>query len=76
MKLHEIVKQYIDETEAYDRTVCTGPIVENAIMPANHHERHLITKNAKEMFYVKSKLAKEHNYTVEEFFMELRRQGG
>ncbi|NNA36948.1 hypothetical protein HBO97_20745 [Pseudomonas lundensis] len=45
-RLFAAAEQYIAETEAYDRTVCTGPIKQGAIMPANSHERGLVNRNA------------------------------
>jgi len=45
-KLHELATRYHTECEAYDRTVCTGPVLEDGIMPANPHEMALINRNA------------------------------
>lgn len=45
-RLRELAREYHDRTEAYDRTVCTGPILRNGIMPATDRERSLITQNA------------------------------
>ncbi|SOD25205.1 hypothetical protein SAMN05518800_1792 [Variovorax sp. YR752] len=44
--LEGLVKQYIERCEAYDRTVCTGPIGIDGILPATARERGLITRNA------------------------------
>ncbi|MGY2155772.1 hypothetical protein [Pseudomonas tolaasii] len=44
--LSAAAEQYVAGTEAYDRTVCTGPLVRGAIMPANSHERGLANRNA------------------------------
>ena len=49
-KLHELAKRYHAETEAYDQTVCTGPIVNGGIMPATSYERGLINRNARQAF--------------------------
>ena len=49
-KLHELAKRYHDETEAYDRTVCTGPIVRGSIMPVYPRETVLINRNAQRVF--------------------------
>lgn len=45
-RLSAATEQYIAETEAYDRTVCTGPIFKGSIMPTNSHERGLANRNA------------------------------
>ncbi|WP_350614643.1 hypothetical protein [Pseudomonas sp. HY7a-MNA-CIBAN-0227] len=45
-RLSAAAEQYIAETEAYDRTVCTGPIKHGAIMPASSHEFVLVNRNA------------------------------
>lgn len=45
-KIHELAKRYHEETEAFDRTVCTGPIINGAIMPMNPSEFALVLKNS------------------------------
>ncbi len=45
-KLIALAEEYIRSTEAYDKTVCSGPIVNGSIMPANAKEARMITKNA------------------------------
>lgn len=45
--LYDLAKEYDERCEAYDRTVCTGPIgPEGGILPATVHERGLISLNA------------------------------
>ncbi|HEV3436895.1 MAG TPA: hypothetical protein VG122_06030 [Gemmata sp.] len=45
--LWDLAKEYHERTEAYDRTVCTGPIGrDGGIMPANGRESGLINRNA------------------------------
>lgn len=48
LKLAELAARYCDTTEAYDRTVCSGPIVEGAIQPATDRERALIARFARQ----------------------------
>jgi hypothetical protein len=48
-KLHELAKRYHDETEAFDRTVCTGPIIEGSIRPVGYRELAQINRNADEV---------------------------
>lgn len=45
-RLHELATRYHTECETYDRTVCTGPVGEDGIMPANYREMALINENA------------------------------
>ena len=45
-KLHELATRYHRETEAYDRTVCTGPIRDGSVMPIGPHEMALVNRNA------------------------------
>lgn len=44
--LVELADEYHRRTEAFDRTVCTGPIGRDGIMPANARELGLINANA------------------------------
>lgn len=57
--LHELAKEYHETTEAYDRTVCTGPIGRDGIFPANSHERGLIGKHARTILKGLTKKARE-----------------
>jgi len=45
-RLHELATRYHTECEAYDQTVCTGPALEDGIMPMTPHELALINRNA------------------------------
>lgn len=47
--LIQLADQYHELCEAYDRKICTGPIVKDGIMPNTDEERILINKNAKEV---------------------------
>jgi len=58
-----LAKEYHDRTEHYDRTVCTGPIVEGCIRPNNGKEHTLINQNAKTIF---NELAKRENITLKD----------
>jgi len=44
--LFTLAAEYHERTEAYDRTVCTGPIVRGGIMPATAYERVAINRHA------------------------------
>ena len=57
--LHELAKEYHEKCEAYDRTVCTGPIGRDGILPVNSHERKLICENARVLLRGLMRKAKE-----------------
>lgn len=46
-QLMRLAERYHQRTEAYDRTVCSGPIVGGAITPATDSERTLIVQHAR-----------------------------
>ena len=43
---HDLAIEYYRRTEAYDRTVCTGPIRDGSILPGSHHELAVINRHA------------------------------
>ncbi|BDD79945.1 hypothetical protein [Burkholderia phage FLC10] len=45
-QLDELAAEYHERCEAYDRTVCTGPIGRDGILPATSHELRLINRHA------------------------------
>lgn len=47
-QLYQRVKAYYDDCEAYDRTICTGPIVHGSVIPANYRELGLINRYARQ----------------------------
>ena len=70
--LREVAEQYVRDTEAYDRIVCTGPIIRGEIMPATQHERALISRNADQLF---SRLLSQNagRFTAQELSKEIGR---
>lgn len=46
LKLRALAVRYITETEAFDRTVCTGPIGRSGILPATPQELGAINRHA------------------------------
>lgn len=65
-RLHDLATRYHTECEAYDRTVCTGPIWDGEIMPNGYRELALVNQNAQ---IVKRRLRDEglqHGITVDE----------
>lgn len=47
IQLFKLAREYHQSTEAYDRSVCTGPYINGCIWPNSGHERHLINQNAR-----------------------------
>lgn len=45
-RLHDLATRYHTECEAYDRTVCTGPIKNGEILPLTNRELALVNQNA------------------------------
>lgn len=45
-KAAELTERYHSETEAYDRTVCTGPIRDGSVMPISPYEMAIVNRNA------------------------------
>lgn len=41
-----LAKRYHETCEAYDLTVCTGPVVDGSVMPVSSAERMLVNQNA------------------------------
>lgn len=44
--LRRVAENYVRQTEAYDRTICTGPIGRDGILPATAQERSRSSRNA------------------------------
>jgi len=45
-RLRAMAEGYHEETERFDRTVCTGPVRGDGVMPSNGYESRLINENA------------------------------
>ena len=69
--LDKLARHYHDITEAYDRTVCTGPIVSGEIQPASPREFYLISRNA--AYTIKMILAEEPGITRKELHQAINR---
>ncbi len=41
-----LASEYYDRTEAFDRTVCTGPVVDGGIRPVTYRELGMINRHA------------------------------
>lgn len=47
--LRKLAVQYHNETESYDRAVCTGPIKNGCVMPNGPIEHSMISEHAREV---------------------------
>lgn len=65
-KLHGFAKEYHDRCEAYDRTVCSGPVGRDGILPANHIEVGQINRNALTVLDDVAKRAEREGFTRDE----------
>ena len=50
LHVYELWCSYYEETEAYDRSVCTGPVHRGAIHPATPEQGRLIREHAQALF--------------------------
>lgn len=50
-KLRELAQSYVSQCEAYDRTVCTGPVKNGEIIPMGGHELGLVNRNARQVLW-------------------------
>ena len=64
--LLEISRFYYATAEAYDRTVCTGPVKHGSIYPANNHEIVLINRFAAGLLKQCRAYAKQLGYSPEQ----------
>lgn len=46
LKLRKLARQYVVESESYDRTVCTGPVRNGEVMPMGHRELYMVNRHA------------------------------
>jgi hypothetical protein len=71
--LHALAQRYHTETEAFDRTVCTGPVRDGSIMPMDHRELAIINRNAAEVLKVLQAEAAIGGITREELWRAIGR---
>ena len=74
-KVYELSRQYHEETEAYDRTVCTGPIRSGSILPMSPKELALINRNASIVLRKLRDVAAQHDISQDELLLGIRRYG-
>jgi hypothetical protein len=65
-KAADLAERYHRETEAYDRTVCTGPIIRGSIMPNGGHEMTLSARNASKVLEQILREAEQHGISRQE----------
>jgi hypothetical protein len=70
--LFSLAAEYRERCEAYDRLVCTGPVIHNEIMPAGSHELFLINRNASAVRRELAERAVRLGYTEQQFKEALR----
>ena len=61
--LLDLARDYYRRCEAYDLTVCTGPMGRDGIMPATSREFGLINRNATAVFRENKRKAAELGYS-------------
>jgi hypothetical protein len=65
--LVKLADEYHQRAEAYDRTVCTGPIGPDGIMPANHAELAKINRHAEQLRHELAGRALRAGFTLMQF---------
>ena len=73
--LRELALRYHAECEAYDRTVCTGPIRNGEIMPTTIQEVALVSRNARKVFAYLAQLAHMDGFSHRDLWKEIGRTG-
>lgn len=65
----DLATQYHQITEAYDRTVCTGPVRSDGIMPKDTREASLVNAHAREVYLRLLIQAERRGYSKREWHM-------
>lgn len=71
--LRDLALRYHSECEAYDRTVCTGPIRNGEILPTTIQEVALVNRNARKAFADLSQLAQMAGFSHRDLWKEIGR---
>lgn len=61
--LIDLAKEYHTRTEAYDRSICTGPILHGGIIPETPHQHRAIHRNATAVHRELFETARQLGYT-------------
>lgn len=67
-----LAREYQWRTEAFDRTVCTGPVGRDGVMPISARQLTLIARNAKKVLDDLRRRAEAEGYTFEALRMAMR----
>jgi hypothetical protein len=73
--LAALAMSYYERAEAYDCTVCTGPMGRDGVMPANYREMGLINRNAASVLRDVQEQAQRLGYTREQLKAAMLRAG-
>ncbi|PZP30425.1 MAG: hypothetical protein DI603_14980 [Roseateles depolymerans] len=73
--LWALAREYQQRTEAYDRTVCTGPVGVDGVMPATPRELALIGRHAQDVLRSIRLRAERDGYSVEQLQEAMRAYG-
>lgn len=71
--LRDLALRYHSECEAYDRTVCTGPIRNGEILPTTIQEVALVSRNARKVFSDLAQLAHIAGFSHRDLWKEIGR---
>jgi hypothetical protein len=71
--LDDLAREYYERAEAYDRTVCTGPIRDGSILPATGEEFVLIKRHAIELHRELAGRADKMGYTSEQLRQAMKK---
>lgn len=70
--LWDLAREYYKRTEAFDRTVCTGPIGRDGIMPIDHQQAAIIGRNAYLVFRDLCRAAESDGFSSKELKEAMR----
>lgn len=71
--LWELAREYFRRTEAFDRTICTGPVLHDGVMPSNPREQAAITRNAESTLRELRNRAEFEGHTYAELRQAMKR---
>lgn len=69
----DLAVEYHRRTEDFDRSVCSGPITSDGIMPANYKELGLINSNARKVLSEMKRKAADQSIKIDDLMIEIRR---
>ena len=72
LRLRELARRYRDMTEAFDRTRCTGRVIDGGVLPANGKEAAEINQYARRLYRELLAQAVSQGFSPQEFRDVLR----